>query len=83
MAMPCWARGHFIPSALVTTDDFKPYIDYFNDMEPEDVVNVIPNAESCSWIKNNAPLFECPDKDFERTYYFRWWTFRKHIKQTP
>ncbi len=68
---------------LLQTDDFKPYIDYFNDMEPEDVVNVIPNAESCSWIKNNAPLFECPDKDFERTYYFRWWTFRKHIKQTP
>ena len=29
------------------------------------------------------PLFDCPDGDFEEIYYFRWWTFRKHIKQTP
>jgi len=33
-------------------------------------------------LRTNVPLFECPDKDFERTYYFRWWTYRKHIKQT-
>ena len=26
---------------------------------------------------------DCPDKDIEQIYYFRWWTFRKHIKQTP
>jgi hypothetical protein len=24
-----------------------------------------------------------PDKDIETTYYFRWWTYRKHIEQTP
>ncbi len=26
---------------------------------------------------------ECPDKDVEEIYYYRWWTYRKHIKQMP
>ena len=34
-------------------------------------------------MQANIPLFECPDKDFERTWYFRWWTYRKHVKKTP
>ncbi len=33
-------------------------------------------------MKNEVPVFECPDKDIERTYYFRFWTYRKHIKST-
>ena len=32
---------------------------------------------------DNIPFFECPDKSFEKIYYYRWWTYRKHIKQTP
>lgn len=68
---------------LLNPDDFKHYVDYFNGMEDEDIVNLIPNVESWLWMKDNIPIFECPDKDFERIYYFRWWTFRKHIKQTP
>ncbi|MBN1868449.1 glycoside hydrolase [Candidatus Sumerlaeota bacterium] len=63
--------------------EFKRHIDFFNGMEEEDVVNLIPNARSFEWIRENVPLFECPDRDFERVYYFRWWTFRKHIKETP
>jgi hypothetical protein len=34
-------------------------------------------------MARNVPLFECPDKDIEEIYHFRWWTFRKHIKETP
>lgn len=34
-------------------------------------------------MADNIPLFECPDKEIEEIYYFRWWTFRKHIKNTP
>ncbi|WP_114780744.1 MGH1-like glycoside hydrolase domain-containing protein [Botryobacter ruber] len=59
------------------------YVTYFNQMEPEDVVNHIPNAQAASWMKQNVPLFECPDSVMEGTYYYRWWTFRKHLKQTP
>ena len=68
---------------LLRPEDFRHYVDRFNAMEPEDVVNLIPNAQSWDWIMHNAPLFTCPDKSLEEIYYFRWWTFRKHIKQTP
>ena len=30
-----------------------------------------------------VPFFNCPSKRLEEIYYFRWWTFRKHIKETP
>ena len=47
------------------------------------MVNHIPNAAVCDWMARTVPLFECPDKDLEEIYYFRWWTYRKHITQTP
>jgi hypothetical protein len=62
---------------------FKHHVDAFNALETEDVVNHVPNASAWQWMTENVPLFECPEADFERTYYFRWWTFRKHIKKTP
>ena len=31
----------------------------------------------------NVPLFDCPDATLREIYYFRWWTYRKHIKKTP
>ena len=62
---------------------FAHHIENFNTMEPETIVNHIPNSNSWSWLHENIPLFECPDRDVEEIYYFRWWSFRKHIKQTP
>jgi hypothetical protein len=62
---------------------FKHHVDFFHGMEPENIVNYVPNREAWAWMKDNVPFFECPDKDFEQIYYFRWWTFRKHLKQTP
>jgi hypothetical protein len=68
---------------MLNANDFKHYVDRFNADDVEDVVNLIPNAGAWDWIANQAPLFECPDKSIEEIYYYRWWTFRKHIKQTP
>jgi len=62
---------------------FRHHVDFFNTMEPENIVNAIPNRAAWDWMVANVPFFECPDKRFEEIYYFRWWTFRKHIKQTP
>jgi len=62
---------------------FKYHVDFFNTMEPENIVNYISNKQSWAWMTANVPFFECPDKSFEQVYYFRWWTFRKHIKKTP
>ena len=68
---------------ILSADNFRHYVDRFNSDDVEDVVNEIPNAAAWDWIASNAPLLECPDKTIEQIYYYRWWTFRKHIKQTP
>lgn len=59
-------------------------IAYYNALDkPEDVVNFVPDAAAYSWMADNIPLFECPDSTLENTYYFRWWSFRKHLVKTP
>ncbi len=68
---------------LLDAEDFRHHVDFFNAMEPENIVKLIPNSESWQWLVENIPFFECPDKAFEQIYYYRWWTFRKHIKKTP
>jgi hypothetical protein len=61
----------------------KNYVEAFNANDNEAVINKISNAQSFDWLKENVPLLDCPDKEIEEKYYFRWWSFRKHIKQTP
>lgn len=63
-------------------DKLRYYVDIFNADDEEIYKNYIDNAHAYEWLKNEIPLFECPDEDVERAYYFRWWTFRKHVKST-
>ncbi len=70
-------------SFILKADNFKHYVDYFNKMEDENIIAAIPNSESWNWMKKNIPLFECPQQNFEEMYYYRWWTLRKHIEETP
>jgi len=77
------ARNRNAAMFMLDAKDFKYHIDFFNDMEPENIVNFVPNNCSWDWLVENIPFFECPDKHFEQIYYFRWWTFRKHLKKTP
>jgi len=63
--------------------DYAHYVRNFNAMEPEMVVNLIPDAQSWEWMTANVPLLDCPAKQLEEMYYFRWWSYRKHIVQTP
>lgn len=67
---------------VLKQSSFKHYVDYFNKMEDENIVQAIPNAESWNWMQKNIPLFECPQQNFEEIFYYRWWTLRKHIKKT-
>ena len=69
--------------AVLKADAFRHYVDTFNQNDRELYVQHIPNAAAWDFLRNNIPLLDCPDKDIEEIYYFRWWTFRKHIKQTP
>src|SRR5699024_9627310 len=68
---------------LVPDQVLREHVSYFNRMNKEGVINYISNAESADWLAANVPLFEAPDSTLEQIYYFRWWTFRKHLKQTP
>ena len=52
-------------------DIIKKYITEFNAMDSETHKNYISNADSLKWIENEIPIFECPDKDIEKTYYYR------------
>ena len=68
--------------ALLKPADFAHHVEKFNAMEDENVTNFISNANSWSWLQKEIPFFECPDKEVEEIYYFRWWSFRKHLVQT-
>ncbi len=68
---------------ILNSGDFKHYVDLFNRMEDENIVQAVSNDHSWDWMSRNIPFFECPQDNFEEIYYFRWWTLRKHIKETP
>ncbi len=81
LATACGAYGSQGPIAL-NADSFQHYVETFNQHDDETVVNHIDNKSAWAWLRQDVPLFECPDKNIEGIYYFRWWTYRKHIKKT-
>lgn len=76
-------RQQTLNGSVVDKTNLETYVTFFNNMEDEHVKNLVPNAEAYDWLAGNIPLFECPDSILEQTYYYRWWTFRKHLKSTP
>jgi hypothetical protein len=67
---------------VLKPEAFTHHIEHFNRMENENWTNLVSNAQSWGWLRTNVPFFECPDREVEEIYYFRWWSFRKHLKQT-
>ncbi|MBQ6861596.1 MAG: six-hairpin glycosidase [Alistipes sp.] len=70
-------------AAVLNYKDFDHYVKVFNESEDENIAQAIPNSEASAWMEKNIPLFNCPQHNFEEMFYFRWWSLRKHIKQTP
>ena len=68
--------------AILNPGAFSNCVAHFNAMEDENVTNFISNADSWSWLQKEIPFFECSDREVEEMYYFRWWSFRKHLEQT-
>lgn len=71
------------PFTLLKPASFVRHIERFNARDSEIITNHISNAESWPWLQKNIPLFECPDREVEEIYYFRWWSYRKHVVETP
>jgi len=61
----------------------RRYVEAFNQQDEELYPQQISNAQAGQFLEENIPWFDCPDPVLEQTYYFRWWTYRKHLKQTP
>ncbi|MBQ2332205.1 MAG: hypothetical protein II383_07355 [Bacteroidales bacterium] len=78
----CFVANAITKGALPDTSVIDRYVADFNAHDRETYRQYVPNEEAARFLKDNIPLFECPDKELERTYYFRWWTYRKHIRQT-
>lgn len=68
--------------AVISNRLLKEYTREFNALDSEDVKNYVSNAKAAEWMSANVPLFECPDSAIQKVYYYRWWTFRKHLKET-
>ncbi len=83
LAMSTAMASEGTSAAVLKAESFKHYVDTFNENDEELYVQHVPNQKAWEFLKANVPLFECPDEDLERTYYFRWWTYRKHVKLTP
>lgn len=77
-------QGARVPAYFTLSPDIlHRYIARFNKDDEELYTNWFPNSKAEEFLAGNIPLFQCPDKNFEEIYYFRWWTYRKHIKKTP
>ncbi len=68
---------------VLNSDSLSKYVEQFNSGDNELFKEAVPNSDAEKFLSDNIPLFDCPDKEIEEVYYFRWWTFRKHIKKTP
>ena len=67
---------------ILSTSKLESYVEKFNKSDNELYPQHIPNENAFEFLSENIPLIDLPNKDLEETYYFRWWTFRKHIKST-
>jgi hypothetical protein len=74
------ARGG---SLVLRPESFEHFIEGFNRNDSERNSLFISNDRAWDFLKKNIPLFDCPDEGVNEIYYFRWWTYRKHIKETP
>jgi hypothetical protein len=75
--------AHAAGPTVLTPAIMERHVAKFNAMEPEVVINHVPNAAAAGWLAANVPRFECPDASVEEIYWFRWWALRKQLRLDP
>lgn len=85
--MVWWVLMAFAPAAtplvVLKEEALRNHVAAFNAKDHSHDGQMISNAAAADWMVANVPRFECPDKEIEEIYHFRWWTLRKHVKETP
>ena len=80
LTLACCTEIHNIQ--VLDNNNFSQYIERFNLEDEELYIQYVSNDSALAFLSENIPLIDVPDKDIEETYYFRWWTYRKHLKET-
>jgi hypothetical protein len=71
-------------SPILRPSDYAHYVEAFNTSDAVESANaLVSNHHAWEWMAANVPMFDCPDAALREIYYFRWWTYRKHIRKTP
>jgi hypothetical protein len=50
----------------LNANEYEEYITEFNGNDEELYKQYIPNNKSWDFLINNIPLFDCPNKEFEK-----------------
>lgn len=59
-------------ATVLTTDQLKKDVAYFNSIDDEAVKNYVTNEQAFAWLSDNIPLFDCPDSVIRTVYNYRW-----------
>lgn len=66
---------------LLQPELFHHYFTEFAEQERQFLQN--QPVVAWPWFTRNIPWIDVPDKGLEEIYYFRWYSFQKHIRPTP
>jgi hypothetical protein len=84
LSVPCVAQrvnGEERKSSFVLSPErFHHYTETFQQQERMATGKSSPDV--WLWTRSNIPWFESSDTSFEEIYYFRWFSFQKHIVHT-
>jgi hypothetical protein len=67
--------------AILQEEAFHHYFNEFSEQEQQFLKD--RPALDWPWFVDNIPWLDVPDKSLEEIYYFRWYSFQKHIHQSP
>lgn len=73
-------RNSFDSPLTLSPQNYYRYFTIFAEQERA-VLGAQPQLP-WQWFVDNIPFVDVPDKEIEQTYYFRWYSFQKHIRQT-
>jgi hypothetical protein len=73
--------GKASPKGVVDPASIRYYFTGFYNDERE-MLGTAPPLQ-WEWFVANIPWLDVPDKNVEEIYYFRWYSFQKHIRMTP
>jgi hypothetical protein len=77
----CSGADHGLEAPVLHAPNYQHYFTEFVNNEREMLGTAPPLP--WDWFVANIPWIDIPDKEMERIYYFRWYSFQKHIQRGP